>query len=136
MPRFTFWTVRLALIYLFLGFTSGALLLANKGIPFAAWIWRLLPLHVEFLIFGFISQLVIGIAYWIYPRFSGGRRGNENLYWTAVFLLNLGLWLVGCSGFIIQARWFMWAGRTLEGLAAVLFASNSWVRIRASSAST
>ena len=42
MPRLSVWFVRFSLIHLFLGFTIGGLILANKGIPFAPWVWNLL----------------------------------------------------------------------------------------------
>ena len=43
MPRLSVWFVRCSFIHLFLGFTLGGLILANKGFPFAPWIWNLLP---------------------------------------------------------------------------------------------
>ena len=49
MPRLSRWFIRCALIYLALGFTFGALMLFNKGVPFYPALWRLLPTHVEFL---------------------------------------------------------------------------------------
>lgn len=130
MPRFTFWAVRLSLIYLLLGFSLGALLLANKGILFAAWIWKLLPLHIEFLMFGFISQLVMGIAFWILPRFSGGLRGNESNYWVTIIFMNIGLWMVGGESWFGQPGWLLLVGRVFEGLAALLFTLNSWLRVK------
>jgi hypothetical protein len=130
MPRFTFWAVRLSLIYLLLGFSLGALLLANKGILIAAWIWKLLPLHIEFLLFGFISQLVMGIAFWILPRFSGGSRGNEKNYWVSIIFMNLGVWMVGGEGGFGQPGWLLLVGRVFEGIAALLFILNSWLRVK------
>ncbi|MCC6147141.1 MAG: hypothetical protein IT308_06185 [Anaerolineaceae bacterium] len=132
MPRLSAWAVRLSLLYLLLGFTVGAIMLANKGIPFAPWIWRLLPAHIDFLLFGFVIQLAIGIAHWILPRYQGGSRGKETLVWGAISLLNLGIWTVSCiSLFNLPGQWLV-VGRLLEGTAAVLFASQAWGRIRPS----
>ncbi len=108
-------------------------MLANKGIPFASWVWQLLPLHIEFVLFGFVGQLVIGVAFWILPRFTGGKRGNEMRYCVVILCLNLGLWLAGSSEWLWFPGWFLLVGRVLEGLAAVLFVINSWPRVKPSS---
>jgi hypothetical protein len=131
MPRFSVWTVRLAFVYLFIGFTLGALMLANKGMPLGAWVWRLLPAHIDFLLFGFVIQLTIGIAYWILPRYRTGSRGNESAFWISVALLNLGVWTVACIGFLNLPGLWLVIGRLLVGIAAALFGMQAWRRIRA-----
>jgi heme/copper-type cytochrome/quinol oxidase subunit 1 len=57
-------------------------------------LWRLLPVHIEFLLFGWIVQLVLGVASWIFPRFWRSR-GNQTPAWISFGLLNLGVWLAG-----------------------------------------
>jgi len=132
MPRLSIWAVRLSLLYLLLGFTLGALMLANKGVPFAPWVWSLFPAHIDILLFGFVIQLAIGMAYWILPRFRGGTRGNETVLWITVGLLNLGIWMVAIIGiFNLPGQWLA-GGRLLEGMAAALFTFQVWKRIRAS----
>ncbi len=130
MPRLSFWAVRFSLVYLLAGFTLGAMLLANKGAPLAPWVWRLLPIHVDFVIFGFIAQLVMGVEFWILPRFSGGSRGNESVAWLAITCLNLGIWLLAIQGWFGLAGALALAGRTLLGLAGALFLFNIWKRVR------
>ena len=93
MPRLTVWFVRMALVHLLLGFTLGALLLVNKGMPFSPAIWHWRPAHIEFLMLGWVVQLALGIAFWILPRFQQ-RRGRMGAAWAAFALLNLGVWLV------------------------------------------
>ncbi len=130
MPRLSAWAVRLSLCYLLLGFTLGALMLSNKGVPFLPWAWNLLPGHIDILIFGFIIQLAIGIAYWILPRHRGGSRGNENLVWAALLTLNLGIWCAAIAGGLnLPAGWRIFS-RLAEVSAAVLFALHAWQRIR------
>ncbi|NOZ73444.1 MAG: hypothetical protein GXP38_16340 [Chloroflexi bacterium] len=67
MPRLSTWFVRASLIYLALGVTLGGLLLAEKGIPFYPALWIALPVHMEFLLIGWMVQLAMGMAYWILP---------------------------------------------------------------------
>ncbi len=130
MPRLSVLAVRAALVYLLIGFTFGALLLANKGISLGGWIWDLLPAHVEFLLVGWTAQLILGVGFWILPRYPGGGRGDEDLARLALICLNAGVLLVAAStigmGFVLLAP----AGRVLEGLAALLFAQHAWGRVR------
>jgi cbb3-type cytochrome oxidase subunit 1 len=83
-------------LYLGAGFLLGALMLAQKGLPFDPAMLRLLPLHIEFVLFGWTLQLAMGIAFWILPRFSHEPRyGNRVFAWLAFVLLNVG---VLCAG--------------------------------------
>jgi len=130
MPRLSVWFVHCSFIYLFLGFTLGSLLLANKGFSFAPWIWSLLPGHMEFLLPGWMAQLAMGVAFWILPRFSSGRpRGRELIIYSAFVALNLGIWMVVLQPSIGPAE-LMVFGRILEATGVVLFVLGSWRRIK------
>ncbi len=133
MPRVSVWLIRAALLNLGAGFTLGALLLANKGVEFAPAVWRWLPVHFELLLIGWFVQLVMGVAYWIFPRFGMTRaaRGREWLAWAAFGCLNVGVLLV-CLGALDASAGLTVAGRLFETAAAGLMASNIWARTRAS----
>jgi heme/copper-type cytochrome/quinol oxidase subunit 1 len=132
VPRLTLWMLRAALIYLGSGFTFGALLLFHKGVPLHPALWQLLPAHIEFLLFGWTVQLVMGMAFWILPRFSRApRRGNEPLAWLAFGLLNLGVWLVSLGpAFTGTAALTFW-GRAAELTSAAAFVLHAWPRVKA-----
>lgn len=131
MPRLSVWFVRCSFIYLFLGFTFGGLILANKGFPFAPWTWSLLPAHMEFLLLGWMVQLTMGVAFWILPRFrSGSPRGSVNLVWSAFVILNTGIVMVAVQPFFSMA-WLTQTGRILETISVLLFALASWQRVKA-----
>lgn len=129
MPRLSVWFVRAALLYLAGGFTLGALMLWNKALPLAPWIWRFLPVHMEFLLMGWTAQLAIGIAFWILPRFAT-RRGNVPLAWVGLVLLNLGVLLVCCGPFVPRFPWLGAAGRLSEAVAVLAVALHVWPRIK------
>ncbi len=130
MPRLSAWAIRAALVYLLVGFTFGALLLANKGMPFAGWVWGLLPAHIESVLVGWTAQLILGVAFWILPRQLNGSRGNVTLAWMALAFLNLGVLLVVVQVIAPQAGLLQLAGRSCEVLAAALFAGHAWQRVR------
>lgn len=129
MPRLSCWFVRASLLYLAVGVTFGGLLLAHKGIPLHPFLWRLLPLHIEFLLFGWLVQLAMGVAFWIFPRFWRSR-GNERPAWVAFGLLNAGVLLAGVSPLLAWPAWFILIGRLAEAGAAVAFAIHAWPRVK------
>ena len=129
MPRASRWFVRASLINLFAGFTLGALLMVNKALPPSPTLWRLLPLHLELLLVGWIVQLTMGVAFWILPRF-GGARGRAAAVWVALLLLNLGVALAGLAPALGLPLWTRAAGRVLQVAAVVAFAANAWRRVK------
>ncbi len=128
MPRLSVWFVRLSLIYFLFGFTFGALILAQKGISYYPPVWKLFPIHMEFLLIGWFAQLAMGVAFWILPRFSSGPpRGNVGLVWISFVLINLGI----LSS--VFSLWFPAAlliGRAAEAVAGVFFAAGLWRRVK------
>ena len=129
MPRLSCWFIRAALLYLAVGITIGSLILFHKGIPFYPFIWRLLPLHIEFLLFGWTVQLVMGVAFWIFPRFWRSR-GDERPAWLAFGLINLGVWLAGAGLMLGAPAWIILIGRLAEAGAAAAFAWHAWPRVK------
>jgi hypothetical protein len=128
MPRLSVWMVRTALLHLGVGFTIGALLLSNKGVPYAPLVWTMLGAHIELLLFGWMVQVAMGVAFWILPRFGNTdpdrRYGRVWPAWAGFVLLNVGVLLISLNISIL-------AGRILELLAAVSFIVHVWPRVKA-----
>jgi cbb3-type cytochrome oxidase subunit 1 len=130
MPRLSQWFVRAAFMYLLLGFTVGALLLAHKGLPLHPVLWSWLPAHIEFLLFGWVVQVTMGMAFWILPRYwQKPRRPKEGYAQIAFVLLNLGIWLVVTGTTFRAGPWFLPVGRAVEMAAVAFFALHAWRRI-------
>jgi len=130
MPRLSCWFVRMALVYLLVGFTLGALLLAAKGLGRWPLLWRWLPAHIEFLVLGWTGQLILGVAFWIFPRF-GGRRGREGPAWLAFGCFNLGVLMAGLGPALGAPAWVMTGGRLAEVAGIAAFIWHIWPRIKA-----
>jgi heme/copper-type cytochrome/quinol oxidase subunit 1 len=130
MPKLSVWMVRASLVYMGIGFLFGALILANKGIPFSPWSWRLLNPHIELMIFGWTMQLVMGVAFWILPRFTGQQRyGKTILGWWSFALLNAGVVLMALGGWFALIAPLL-AGRLLTLAAVIVFAVLMWPRVK------
>lgn len=138
MPRLTRWFVKAALIY-FVAALLISILMQAPGVrttPAHAVIW---PTYLHLFIVGWITQLIFGVALWLFPRYSANRpRGSERLGWWSFGLLNLGLLLraIGEQWHLLGGGGGTGAGGVLVG-AAVLqagagwaFVVNTWPRIR------
>lgn len=130
MPRLTVLAIRAALVYLSVGFLFGGLILTHKGVPFLGSVWLLLPVHIEILLFGWLLQFVMGVAYWITPRFSHAPRyGRVRLAQAAFIALNGGLWAF-MIGYSVGSPHLQAVGRVGLLLAGVCFIIHLTPRIK------
>ena len=133
MPRLSVWFIRASLVYLSIGFTFGAFLLANEGLSNNYYLDQILPVHMEFLLVGWVMQLALGVAYWILPRYVEGLpRGNETMAWLSLIFLNTGI-LMMTMNTVFNVTWFMLIGRVFEAVSALTFLLVAWRRVRPSS---
>lgn len=123
MPKLSVWLIRASLIHMGIGFLFGAIILHHKGIPLFSWTWRLLDPHIELMIFGWTMQLVMGVAFFILPRFSqrDNRYGAEWLGWWSFYLLNSGV----CVSAL--AHWQKLEGLALYGRLLIFLAITAFV---------
>lgn len=129
MPLLSRLAVRLSLVYLVVGTTFGALMLANKGIMFAPLVWLFLPAHIDIMFLGWMTQFALGVAFWILPRLGGSApRGDERWSWLAFGLLNLGILLAAIFPFI-RVEGAMLVARLFESAGLLSFAFGNWRRI-------
>lgn len=128
MPTLSVWALRLALVHLGVGLSVGALMLAHKGVAFLpAGDW--LAVHFHTMLFGWTIQLVIGVGYWILPKFRGGSsRGNDTLAIASVMLVNVGTVVGAVLGLYGAAATVAWA---MQAAAAACFAAHIWPRVKA-----
>jgi len=126
MPVLTVWAMRAALAWLVVGFTIGAVMLADKGLGRiglgAGW----LHVHVHALLFGFLVQTIFAVAYWMLPRF-GRDRPRTPAAAAAVAMVNLAPLLAG--GLLADAPVHAAVALT-EATAVAVFVWHAWPRIK------
>lgn len=84
--------IRTALLWLVAAFILFALLLLNQGFNIDGRIGAFQPVAYHLLMVGWATQLIAGVAMWMFPPFSKEKpRGNESLGWVTYFALNIGL---------------------------------------------
>jgi hypothetical protein len=133
--------VKAAFLYFLAAFLLGALMMLDRWLSFSRWLRVVYLSQLHLLVVGWITQLAIGVAYWIFPRFlkeqDSRPRGSDNLAWTVLICLNAGLLL----RFIFEPFYLMgpqsWLAALLalsgilQALAALGFGWLIWGRIRA-----
>jgi hypothetical protein len=123
--------IRTALAYLLAAFIVGAVILVNQGLALDGRIAALVPVFYHLLMVGWVTQLIFGVALWMFPPLSRERpRGDERLGWMTYAALNTGL-VLRALGEPLYA-WFSapWLGWTLA-LSAVLQVLASWAFVLA-----
>jgi hypothetical protein len=133
VPRVSRWLIRAAMLYLGAGLVLGAVMqtpfMARTPLFYALW-----PTYVHLLIVGWLTQLIFGVAYWMFPRYSAEQpRGSERLGWATFALLNLGLLLraIGEPWRALVGRDMLLVGSALfQLLAGWIFVVNTWPRVR------
>lgn len=122
------------MMYFVAALVLGAAMQSPLGprVPLFRVLW---PTYVHLLVVGWLTQLIFGVAYWMFPRYPVERlSGSERLGWATFVLLNLGLLLR-----VIAEPWHALAGRgaallvssaLLQLLGGWTFVVNTWPRIR------
>ena len=69
MPTLTRWFIKTSFVYLALALAVG-LLLALQPIFRLTTLGGLFPVYIHLLVFGWLTQLVFGVVYWMFPKYS------------------------------------------------------------------
>ncbi len=123
MPPLSRWYIKGALLYLVAALLVGV---AATG-----------PAYVHMLVVGWITQMIFGVAYWMFPKFSPETpRGNNAVAIATFVLLNVGLLL---RVVVEPARawrpdlmpgWLLVVAAVAQWLAGLGFAASTWPRIK------
>jgi hypothetical protein len=134
MPRLSQYFIKSSFICFLVGFTLGGLILASKGGAVTPIVWVWMPAHHILLLDGWMVQLAMGVAYWIFPRLRLAERGSPRVAWASFGVLQIGLALTMLS--LLQVWWppmlpALALSVVFHALAIILFAVHAWPRIRA-----
>ncbi len=137
MPKLTRWFIRSALIAFVAALVCAVLLALRNVVDLPAAVGVLTPVYFHLLMVGWVTQLIFGVALWMFPKFSAAQpRGNERLGWATFWLLNVGLLLRVVSEPLVVLQPGTAAGLVvalsaiLQWLAGMGFVINTWPRVR------
>jgi hypothetical protein len=130
MPPLTRWFVKLSLVYFVAALTGGVWQAAGGPI------W-LTPITIHLLVVGWVTGMIFGVAYWMFPKFSPERpRGVDRLAVASFVFLNTGLLLrvvaepLQVTSPSRAAAWLLVASAILQWLGALAFVLNTWPRVK------
>lgn len=137
MPLITRLFIKSAFVYLIVALLIGLLLAVAPRFDLPPFVRTLNPVYFHLFLVGWVTELIIGVAYWMFPKFSREQpRGSVTLAWATYCLLNLGLLLRIVAEPIVTLQasnfwgWMLVAAAVLQWLAALTFVANTWPRIK------
>jgi hypothetical protein len=137
MPTLTRWFIKSALLYFVAALSVGVMLALHLIVELPPLVSAFSPVYFHLLMVGWLTQLIFGVAYWMFPRFSPALpRGPAWLGWTTYALLNIGLLLRVIAEPLVTVRpnpiagWGVAASAVLQWLAGMAFVINAWNRVR------
>ena len=139
MPVLTRWCIKTALVYFIMALAAGVFLAISETwdevIPSAS----LDPVYIHLLVEGWITMLIIGVVFWMFPKYTRDLpRGSVKLGWASYLALNAGLALRVISepaSSMAEASGSVWgillaAAALLQWLGGMAFVLNTWGRTK------
>lgn len=137
MPRLSRYFVKTSFLYLLAGLLLGVALAAPGLAEWLPALGAMRPVYLHLLILGWAGQLIIGVMYWMFPKFTKMRpRGSEKLGWATYLLLNAGMALriVGEPLVVmnpdLNAGWLLALSAVLLCIAGWCVVVNTWPRVK------
>lgn len=134
MPTQARWLIKTALLYLAVALALGVVRAGQAAgvVPGTASTLWLPQLH--FLTVGWLTQLIFGVAFWLFPSPRGAGEASSRAVWLAYAALNLGLLLrLGCEPDLLPKApraWGLGASAALQWAASLLMVGHLWGRVR------
>jgi len=135
MPTLARWLIKTALLHLVASLLLGGVRALQgsgwlPGDPAALWLSQLHLLTV-----GWITQLIFGVAYWLFPK---PREGLDpwwdRVVWIGYAALNAGLVLrvlvEPSGGSAVMQAWSLGLAAVLQWTAGLCFVAHVWIRVR------
>lgn len=133
MPKVTRWMIKAGMVCL----VAGVTLALAAELPVTGSQRLLLPVYWHLIVLGWITQLIMAVAIWMFPRRNRSRRKeNTALAWCTFIFLNGGLLLRTFSEPLIYATEHTIVtaaaiGSAVMPVVAVLcFTAEIWPRVR------
>ena len=136
MPTLTRYFIKAGLIYLIAALSLGAALLGRDFLRLPDVIVRFSPVYIHLLMVGWVLQLIIGVVYWMFPKYSRNNpRGSDQLGWMVFALLNVGLILRAVGEPLAAnpgppANWMLALSALCQLVAGWAFVINTWGRVK------
>jgi len=138
VPTESRWFIKTGIAWLVVSLVLGGLewvsLLGLEPVALAAGS----PAHVHLFVFGWVTQMIIGVALWMFPPYSRERpKGRKWLSWVAYAGINLGLAVRAVAEPLVTsggpgAPWsqLLLAAAIAQAVGGIAFTVNIWPRVK------
>jgi hypothetical protein len=132
MPLLTRWFIKAAMLSLIAAFLIRAAMTLWPALnaPFA-------PVFLHLFMWGWVTQLIFGVAYWMFPKYSKDNpHGHEGVWQATFWCFNVGLIfrVIGEPLHLLRPEalwaWLTMASAALQWLAGMAFVVNTWGRVK------
>lgn len=137
MPTITRTLIKTGMLYALAGTLLSGLWLFQLVWPLHPMLVHLQPTAIHLVVVGWLTQLIFGVALWMFPPWSKQTpRGPERANWACYFLLNTGLLLrlvaEPLNGYrpSVLLGWLLVASAVFQVGAVWLFVGLIWSRVR------
>lgn len=137
MPRLSRWFIKAGLIYFVISLLLAIGLKVSSPGPIYEFFRHFTPVYFHLLLIGWITQIIIGVSLWMFPRHTRDNpRGNEFRGWLVFILLNAGLILRSFSEPLMVARpadlwsYMLIASAILQWGGGILYIDHIWRRVK------
>lgn len=134
MPDAARYLIKTSFLWLALGLGLSA---GAAAFPHASGIWpgaTVYPASLHLLTVGWLTQLIFGVAFWLFPRWSRERpHGPAGVMWLVYGCLNVGLLLRLVSepyAAYAGRGTMLWMSAALQAVAGVVYAVYIWKRVK------
>ncbi len=127
--------IKTSLVYLVLALLTGVALGLGSALSVNWLPPGLTPVYFHLYMVGWVTMLIFGVVYWMFPKYSLERpRGSTRLGWWVYGLLNVGLALRVLGESLAQPGngwgWALVVSAALQWLAGTGFVLNTWQRVK------
>lgn len=135
MPSLTRWSIRTSFLYLVFAFLVGLLFSLRSLLSLPPLVNTLSPVYFHLFLVGWVTQLIFGVVFWLFPKTEGGRELQERLGWATFATLNSGLLLrAAAEPFATLSPGSGWGtalaiSAILQWVAALSFVVATWPRV-------
>ncbi len=137
MPVLTRWFIKSGLVCLVLALLAGVLLAGRSLWTLPPLLAVLSPVYFHLFMVGWVTQIIFGVVYWMFPKYTRENpHAGEALWWATFWLLNVGLALRVLSEPLQTVQpapvwgWLLAASAVLQWLAGVGFVGTTWLRVK------
>jgi hypothetical protein len=135
MPRLTQWYVRIAFLYLLLALLLAIALALRAPLRLSAVFAALGPVYVHLFLVGWVTQLIFGVVFWLFPP---PETGDAPTWpgWMTLVLLNAGLLIRAVAEPRAAAQpgtiwgWLLVLSALLQWGGGLAFIFATWPRVR------